>query len=101
MHLVNWNSVRQPIQSGGLGIRSFTHFNTALLGKWFWHFAMETNAMWRTVIANKYGSDGGGWCSGATNEPFGGFLWKYIRGSWERFSQKIKFEVGRGLRICF
>ena len=52
-------SLRQPIQSGGLGIRSFTHFNTALLGKWFWHFAMETNAMWRTVIANKYGGDGG------------------------------------------
>ena len=44
---------------------------------------------------------GGGWCSGATNEPYGGSLWKYIRGSWERFSQKIKFEVGRGLQICF
>ena len=33
MHLVNWKSVCQSIQSGGLGIQRFTHFNTVLLGK--------------------------------------------------------------------
>lgn len=38
----------------GLGIGSFTHFNTALLAKWLWRFAVEINAMWRIVIANKY-----------------------------------------------
>ena len=27
--------------------------STALLGKWLWQFAMETNAMWRVVIVNK------------------------------------------------
>ena len=57
--------------------------------------------MWRNVIANKYSSDGSGWCSGATKKPYGVSLWKYIRGGWERFSQNIRFEVGRGLRICF
>ena len=28
-------------------------------------------------------------------------LWKYIRGGWGRFSQNIRFEVGRGFLIHF
>ena len=64
LHLVNWKFVCQSIQSGGLGIKRFTSFNTALLGKWLWRFAMEPNALQRTVIANKYGVD----------EGWGGFL---------------------------
>ena len=43
LHLVHWKCVCQSIQSGGLGIKKFTSFNTAI---------------WRTVIANKYGIDG-------------------------------------------
>ena len=45
MQLVNWKTVCQPLQSGGLGIRSLTYFNTALLGKWLCQFALETNAL--------------------------------------------------------
>ena len=55
LHLVNWKYVCQSIQSGGLGIKRFTSLNTALLGKWLLRFAMEPNALWRTVITNKYG----------------------------------------------
>ena len=33
LHLVNWKNVCQSIQMGGLGIKRFTSFNTALLGK--------------------------------------------------------------------
>ena len=99
--LVNWKNVCQSNQLGGLGIKRFTSFNTTLLGKWLWRFAMELNAFWRTVIANKYGIDKGGWCSGVSNESYGVPLWKFIRGSWGRFSQSTRFVVGRGLRICF
>lgn len=101
LHLENWKYVCQLIQSGGLGIKRFTSFNTALLGKWLWRFAMEPNALWRTVIANKYGIDEGGWTSGVSNESHGVSLWKFIRGSWGRFSQNTRFVVGRGLRIYF
>ena len=55
----------------------------------------------RTVIANKYVIDEGGGCSGVSNESHGVSLWKFIRGSWGRFSQNTRFVVGRGLRICF
>ena len=45
MQLVNWKTVCHPLQLGGLGIRSLTYFDTALLGKWLCHFALETNAL--------------------------------------------------------
>ena len=45
MQLVNWKTVCQLLQLGGLGIRSLTYFDTALLGKWLCHFALETNAL--------------------------------------------------------
>ena len=60
LHLVNWEYVFViRFNRGGLGIKRFTSFNTALLGKWLWQFVMEPNALQRTVIANKYGIDEG------------------------------------------
>jgi len=32
-HLVRWNVVKQPISTGGLGMRDLRLFNEALLGK--------------------------------------------------------------------
>lgn len=33
-HLVNWNMLCQPVAFGGLGVRSISSVNKALLGKW-------------------------------------------------------------------
>ena len=49
-----------------LGIRKIRLFNEALLGKWFWRFGIEKDALWRQVIEIKYGCvraarGGGGW----------------------------------------
>ena len=37
-YLVNWKKICEPIQHGGLGIRSLTSFNQSLLGKFLWCF---------------------------------------------------------------
>ena len=57
LHLVKWAKVCKPMQVGGLGIRRWRSFNSALLGKWFWRYGLETDALWRRVIKSKYGNE--------------------------------------------
>ena len=45
IHLVNWDIVCSSKEKGGLGIRSLSNFNKALLEKWNWRFAMEENSI--------------------------------------------------------
>jgi hypothetical protein len=40
-YLVNWNMICTPLQSGGLGVHNFIHFNQALMGKWLWRYGRE------------------------------------------------------------
>ena len=58
-HLFNWQIICAPIQQRGLGVREVVYFNKALLGKWLRQFAMEEQALWRTVVARKCGCEWG------------------------------------------
>uniref|UniRef100_A0A2N9FQZ1 Reverse transcriptase zinc-binding domain-containing protein n=1 Tax=Fagus sylvatica TaxID=28930 RepID=A0A2N9FQZ1_FAGSY len=58
--LVNWQQVCSPLQNGGLGIRNLSVFNKALLGKWLWRYAVESDSLWCQVVDSKYGSQWGG-----------------------------------------
>ena len=86
---------------GGLGIKNLIYSNQALLGKWLWRFATEQDALWRKVVALKYGISPGNWVSVIGHGPYGISLWKLIRKGWEKFQGYIKFEVGNGNCICF
>ena len=48
-------------RKGGMGIKSFSKMNKALLSKWNWRFANDRNSLWRKVISIKFGEspDGG------------------------------------------
>jgi len=93
-HLVSWAKICSPIFEGGLGIRNLRMFNHALLGKWPWHFGIERDAWWRTVVDSKFGCLWGGWCSHVPTGAFRVGLWKNVRKGWETFSGYTKFEVG-------
>jgi hypothetical protein len=49
-HLVNWKKACTPIPLGGLGIKSLSDFNQALLGKSLSRFAVEREAFWRQIM---------------------------------------------------
>jgi hypothetical protein len=70
-HLVNWNKICTPLQSGGLGVHNFIQFNRALLGKWLWKYGREREALWRMVIDVKFESLRGGWYSKEVLGTFG------------------------------
>ena len=45
----------------GLGVRSLSKMNQALLCKWCWRLANERDPLWRLVINTKFGKEDGGW----------------------------------------
>ncbi|RVW33470.1 putative ribonuclease H protein [Vitis vinifera] len=66
-HLVRWNLVCLERKKGGLGVRNLALMNKALLSKWNWCFASESEALWKQVISKKYGIEEGGWCTRAVS----------------------------------
>lgn len=54
-HLLRWDMVCKPMNSGGLGLGNLAIRNDALLAKWLWRFPREEGSMWHSVIAAKYG----------------------------------------------
>uniref|UniRef100_A0A2N9GN59 Reverse transcriptase domain-containing protein n=1 Tax=Fagus sylvatica TaxID=28930 RepID=A0A2N9GN59_FAGSY len=100
-HLVGWDKVCTPKEKGGLGVRSLTLFNKALLGKWLWRFGLEEHHLWRRVLVAKYGVDFGGWRTSRTRSPYGCGVWKGIVLGWDDYFQHIEFVVGLGNRIRF
>ncbi|GKA47535.1 TRAF-type zinc finger domain-containing protein 1-like protein [Tanacetum coccineum] len=59
MSWFNWKTVLSPFNKGGLGIGSIRAKNLALLGKWWWRFHVEKDALWNKAIGEIYGRDGG------------------------------------------
>ena len=78
-HLVKWEVVCSDRRKGGLGVRSISNLNRALLGKWSWRFMEEQGTLWKQVISRKYGVEEGGWCTREVREGYGVGFWKEIR----------------------
>ncbi|GJT01190.1 hypothetical protein Tco_0822359 [Tanacetum coccineum] len=58
-YIENGPLVYLTVEENGLGISSITAKNLSLLGHWKWRFLSEDDALWRTVIQDFYGSEGG------------------------------------------
>ena len=86
---------------GGIGIKSFSKMNKALLCKWSWRFTNVRNALWRKVICCKFGEFVGGWHTRDLRGGYGTSLWKEIRKEWLGFIQNVVFPLGDGRRINF
>ncbi|KAF5448516.1 hypothetical protein F2P56_029042 [Juglans regia] len=50
----SWNSISIPKSLGGLGIRTMSSFNSALVLKNVWSLLNGPNSLWKEVISKKY-----------------------------------------------
>ena len=100
-HVVKWDIVCLDKRKGDLGIGCLNSLNKALLCKWLWCFAKESDAHWREVICGKFGELERGWCSKEVRGSYGVGLWKVIRLLWELVSSRTLFVVGNGRRVKF
>ena len=48
-------------RKGGLGIKSLSKMNRALVCKWSLQFVNDRNSLWRKIICSKFGETNGGW----------------------------------------
>ena len=85
----------------GLGLRSLTLFNKALLGKWSWRFTTNSNCTWKKVIVSKFGVEDLGWWSKEARWPFGVNFWKDIPKESRWVKDNCDFRIGNGNRIRF
>ena len=99
--LVSWATVCTEKIKGGMGIKSFSRMNKALLSKWNWRFANDRNSLWRKVIGIKFGESPDGWHTRDLRGGYGTSLWKEIRKEWSSFFQNEVFSLGDGKRINF
>ena len=58
--LVRWAMMCLEKSKCGIGLKSFSKLNKALLSKWSWRFANDINALWRKAICCKFGESIGG-----------------------------------------
>ena len=96
LHWVNWGEVCCPKQEGGLSIRPLPQMNYALKIKWTWRLAKEENALWRKLIASKYGVDNLGWWSKKSHYAHGMGCLKSICGGLELFKTMVHFKIRNG-----
>ncbi|KAG2684713.1 hypothetical protein I3760_10G087900 [Carya illinoinensis] len=62
-HLVRWDKVCRPLNSGGLRIKNLRTFNWALLGKWLWRYNTQPEALWKLVVDCRHDGTWEGWCT--------------------------------------
>ena len=101
LHLVRWDLVCLEKCNKGLGVKSFSILNKALLYKWSWRFAIEIKAFWNQVIRGKYGEEQGGWSSKEVRGVYGMGLWKTLRKKWEVVKNRLFFVVGNWQKVKF
>ncbi|GJQ95271.1 hypothetical protein Tco_0006410 [Tanacetum coccineum] len=73
---VKWKSILLDHKFGGLGVDCLYSKNLGLLGKWKCRFLTEENALWRIIIKDFYGIDGG--FGSFVNSNASGVIWQYI-----------------------
>ncbi|KAG8381639.1 hypothetical protein BUALT_Bualt06G0142500 [Buddleja alternifolia] len=96
MHLLKWDIICQPKESGGLGLRRLRDVNFALLGKLGWQVITEESRLWVQVMLHKYVQRNRARARGATS-----YSWRSISATLSFLRKGIQWIVGTSEAIRF
>lgn len=88
------------LEEGCLGIRPLVAVNQALIGKWIWSLADESNGVWRLVLISKYQLPSLGWRIPCSNARASGF-WRGVWSCVPSFEKRIRYRAHDGNCILF
>lgn len=101
IHTVSCETVCASKEKGGLRIRDMQTMNRALLHKWHWRFARNSNDLLKVVLSDKYVSTKGKWSTKRTHGAVGSSIWPNICKVNDQFWQHVTYSVQSGERIMF
>ncbi|XVE69060.1 hypothetical protein DITRI_Ditri09bG0119300 [Diplodiscus trichospermus] len=107
VHWVDWKSVCNYKQRGGLGIIDSSIKNRGFLNKWIWRLSEEDDAMWKKVIVGNYGGHESDLLPTVRNHRNFSALWRNImkpllvpNEDAASFHANICYSLGNGKKIA-
>ncbi|GLT93612.1 hypothetical protein SLE2022_113960 [Rubroshorea leprosula] len=97
LHLVSWDTICQPKESGGLGIKKARDANLISMAKLNWRLHTDKGHLWRDVISKKYRIDD----PHAPLPTSGSPVIKSIAKGYSTFKDGIRWTPGTGHSIFF
>ncbi|GMI82239.1 hypothetical protein HRI_001893200 [Hibiscus trionum] len=95
--LINWDSLCQPIEHGGLGIRKIFDFNMAFVMKLSFALVTALDSFWVRILREKYRMREV--CPSTIFQPNSTPLWKAIAAAWDDLKTSLAWSVGTGQLI--
>ncbi|GKV21679.1 hypothetical protein SLEP1_g31635 [Rubroshorea leprosula] len=97
IHLVGWQTVTQPKDLGGLGLKSSKEANVAAMSKLNWRLYMEKDKLWCNIFRSKYNLSDCHSPLPASGSP----IWKAIIKGYDIFKAGIKWIPRSGGNVRF
>lgn len=101
IHLINWDTVCQPKQLGGLGIKKSADMNQAMLAKISWRMFQNDKGLWATMFSEKYLKDGSIFNSHYAPPNDCSSIWRGVVYGAKLIRDNLKWRVGDGSTIKF
>lgn len=87
---------------GGLGIRSTTSINEAMIGKLSWRILIEENGLWADILRAKYMVGSGHRPSYSRSSSMYSAIWRSIRRGLEKtIPLGAGWNIGKGKTVYF